>query len=250
MNKHFIMKWSVTFVILTLWTTMVVSGAFTSAQGVTELYVQNEASIEKATSAQVEDILFTKAFSIEDVTQKIPSPTCNARSTGGEITYEGQVLQGKSDVHFHLELPNANLGSGEGSFQTADKRAYFTYNIVSLKKNTETLEIEIAGDLFDSGVKKPLMGTITLDKETQLITVSTPVLTIQDASGDIISGCLDEEKQVTTFIVGDDLETPRSIDEVREVLNNNPELINQFEGLKHLFTRYWWLGLTSPAFVS
>ena len=56
-----------------------------------------------------------------------------------------------------------------------------------------------------------------------------------------IEGCLTEEEEFYLIVDNGKIEERRSIEEVRGLLDNHPELIDAYFNLEKLYKDYWWL---------
>ena len=66
-----------------------------------------------------------------------------------------------------------------------------------------------------------------------------------------LKGCLTEERKFLLITYNGELAERRSIEEVRQILTDNPEFIDEYENLRRLFRDYWWLVLPGTGgFVS
>lgn len=249
-----LVKWSVTFAVLLIWTSLIIHGAMSAMAFSTnrDIYVQDLSdSPAKATKNKLIDYLFYHDFQIDDVTEEVPTSTCFLKAIGGESRLSSNILGERNRLSFHLDLPNAKLGSGAGTVLPDGKRIYFTFDIISSKQDLDMIHIVIDGNLHLKDTVLPLKNAyVTFDKNTNKVNLVSDDFVVEDMDADIISGCSSEVKDMYVLKDLGKRDKMRNIDEVRDLLEAYPQLLQNFAQLDTLFSKYWFLMLTSPTFVS
>lgn len=246
-------KWVFVFSILIIWTYFVVIGSITGnfAEGFAEgkefipLYMQTSAGIERAASSDLIDFLFYHNFDIENKTENIPSEDCSIRGKNGKLSVEGLSFD-DNKINFYVPLKNAGKGEGYITGQKGKNRFSLKFKIKEiLETNSENLKIRAEGKGNLNLKELNFNLIINFDKENNKINVDSDnsSLSASDMKVSFIDGCLNEEKSFYLFIDKGRLEKRRSIDDVRKLLSEHPELIENYENLRGLYKDYWWVTL-------
>ena len=241
----FFFKWVFVFSVLIIWTIVVVYGVgMVSADMFNEpinipIYKETSAGLEKMGSQEIIEYLFKMEFEIEKRTESAPQGSCSIRAKG-EVSANQESL-GEGRLNFNVNY----LVNGKGSLtaQKDRKRLVADFKPIEvLKSDDKDLNLKLSGKgRVGSNLIDMNNSVLYLDKENSKVTVVSNSVSAIDMDVTLMDGCLNSER--TMFIVKDlgELDEERSISEVRELLKDNPELIEAYSVLKRLFTDYWWL---------
>ena len=219
------------------------------------LYVQMQEDskevIQKATFDQLLDILFKHEFSIQHLIEEIPADSCSIRAKDGKAMILGDNLGSNNKLSFNLNLPNAVDGNGKLTSQKSRDRFSFSFKIERIIQNGDDLiELKITGKgNYKGQVIEEDNGVLTFDKKINKTSILGQNFSFEEMEATFIKGCFDVEKQFLLINDLGELEEQRSIDEVRALLEENPEFINNYESLRRLFSEFWWL-ILPPGIVS
>jgi hypothetical protein len=254
-KARFFFKWTFVFTVLGAWTFFVIQSlALGSANSLFEeefnvpIYVETNAGIERASSALIIDFLFNYDFDVEDRVEVIPMDYCSMRARGGELIIGGDSKTENSDLSFNIN--HLSRGSGELTAQDGKERFSLKFTPEDI---TET-NIDIL-EFFGSGSgllnRQPVVFEnveVLFDKETSKVSVFGSgdfEFELNDAEATFIEGCFAKLDGFYLLVDQGKLGNRRSIEEVRMLLNEHPELMDAYEGLRRLFREYWWLAIPS-----
>ena len=263
-KSRFVLKWVFVFTVLSLWTFVVVKGLILSTtissqvvapESVTGIvmpskgfnvpfYIIRDEGKVKARSSDLFDILFNRDFEAEKVVEVIPMDKCSMRASGGNAEVDGNDFGDNNKLNFNVNY----LTNGKGSLVMKDGSDRLSLSFEPKKiieTNTERLVFESSGtgklnreSFSESSI------IIEFDKNLSLLNIRGGLgrnFTIINMEADVLKGCLSEETTFFLIIDNGELDESRSINEVRQILNDNPEYTDAYQNLERLFKDKWWL---------
>jgi len=264
MGVKLVVKWVVVFAVLSIWTFFVIQGLFTKVSvsySVTTgtqatfltglalfsqdfnapIYIETPAGNQKASLTSIIRILFERDFEIINKSEPVSITSCSVRATGGDLMLDGESFGGSNKVSFNINY----LANGKGSLTNQNGKNRVSMSFTP-KKILETNEDILSFNA--SGKGRINRDSISLDevivefnKNDREIFISSNRFEANLVGVTFTEGCFSENKEF--FLIKDNgkLASKRTISEVRDLIDNHPELTNAYEGLKRLFTDYWWL---------
>ena len=217
------------------------------------IYIQTSAGIEKADSKIIKDALINYNFDIQEKFGYAPDDKCSVRADGGSLNIDEMSLE-NIDLSFYI--PSANGGLGEGSLTAQEGRNnYFSlgFEVTEiLEINAQTLKFEAIGD---GALNQNPLGfddiVVTFDKTNKKVEI--------EASGDMdfeakdievskMTWCGGEETNFYLIILKNSLGQQRSVEEIRSILEEHPELIDAYEGLREFYKPQFYTPVIIPEF--
>lgn len=196
--------------------------------------------IKKADSSKTLDYLFHNEFDIARVNIEV-FDSCSIRARGGNIIIKGVDYGSNNDANFYCPLPNANNGNGYISAQNGRDRAQMTFDVVSVELEDDKLVFQISGKLKIKQTKpEDFSGILYFDMDDMEISLVSDAVSMNDMSITFIKGCIPKKKDAFLMLQTGKLTETRTIEEVRGILNENPEFVSNFQNLRRLFMIYWW----------
>lgn len=250
------LKWTFAFSVLAMWTFLVVQSiAFGSAidgdfskDFNVPIYSDFGSGVEKMSSSQIIDYLFNHDFSLEKRKEIIPMKDCSIRASGGMLEFEEREFS-NSKLSFNVN----HLARGEGSLTSQDGRERLSLTFTPNKiEQTDLNELSVKGSIKGKMNKANFeIGNVMLklNKSTNTVSISGNGLSASNMNLDFSEGCFNEETEFIFLNDNGELEDSRDIEEVRSLLNENPELMDAYEGLGRLFTDYWWVVVSGGAII-
>jgi hypothetical protein len=270
-------KWSFVFSVLILWTVFVFNGLidfsdereiiisqeYIAANDVDSvnlearlpnlpLYIESGSNVQKARSFDVINYLFRKNFDIEERSEIVSDSICSIRARNGIAKLNNIMYQDKNKVNFYLSLPQSARSQGSFSFSNGEERVSFQFIIEDIVSDGDVSIYKISGDGRHNREKFLSDGILEIDKENNIINIALNENIDFYLSGMEINfkeGCGEHEENFYLMIEEEELEGLRSIEEVRDLLNEYPMLEQNFNGLGRLNKPYWILVLPD-GFVS
>tara|TARA_Y100000310_G_scaffold142407_1_gene141941 strand:- start:6550 stop:7335 length:786 start_codon:yes stop_codon:yes gene_type:complete len=257
-KTKFIFKWTFVLSILLVWTFLVVNSlALGSAEGFFSkdfnipIYVQTDAGTEKASFVDIIEMLFNNDFQLLEKREIIPMDRCSLRGEGGTLTV-GEHVFNNPRANFQINY----LANGRGFITAQQNRKRFSTSFKSqdiIETNSDRLRFSATGSGYYN--RQPILFEdieVHFDRIANKVHVSgtgNMPFELNNADPTFIEGCQIEEKEFLLFIPNGQLSSRRSIEDVRSLLRQHPELIDAHENLRSLFTDYWWLGITGGAIL-
>lgn len=258
------MKWLIGFGLLSLWTLIVVGTSFydlkagdllPSAQAAEErltVYYEGLGSslALRAGSGEIKDYLFDQEFEVFRGNYVVMD-TCSLRAKDGKASIGGNDYGSvNNDASLSFLLPNGVDGQGSVTMQKGRSRAQFKFDVLSARKEGGSLAFGIKGR-YKEGLLfwHSVSGTAFLDLSTKKVSFYAGDLVVEDMAAWFLSGCAPAPKPVFLMKQVGELDSQRPIGEVRDLLDENPEFVRNYNGLRKLYTPTWWMVLP-PTTVS
>lgn len=221
------------------------------------IYNDNVAGVERASSSEVFNVLFNYKFGIEQRVEEVPDESCSLRAGDGDIIVNEENFGKGTRLSYSITLKNNDLGAGQ--FVSSDKDSRLSLSLKAkkvIKTNANELVTSATGE-GSLDKKKVKFSTITisfnkLTNKTSLngngkVLVDETMNVWENVSFNannmptkIIEGCSVEIKDLYLIAKGDKLAEKRNIQEVREILDEHPELVDMYGKLDRLYKDYWW----------
>jgi len=257
-KTKFFFKWTFVFGVLSIWSVFVIVGAvggnFIGEFNI-PIYKQTSAGIERMSSDEIIEFLFKHDFDIEERNEFIPLESCSLRAEGGMIEINQNNLT-KNKISFFIPLANDGLGEGSIISSGGENRLSLDFKV------TEILNTDNESLVFDAvGEGRLNRENVDFDNiHVEYNRANNYVLITGMGDENFFSsiplevyfkeGCSLNQESFYLFIDNGELDEKRSIDEVRETLDEHPELIDSFEGLRSLYNDYWWITLPPSIGIS
>ena len=224
-----IFKWFFVFVILSVWSFFVIGGSITGSFAKdfnVPVYIQTEAGTEKASYSELVNTLFYRDFDVESKTETVVDTKCSVRAEG---TTE--------KLSFSTYLKNSK--GGKGNFVGTDGQNRISVDF-EVKDILEINENKLILEAVDSDSN---LITITYDKSANKASILFDVSNVDDMEVSFVEGCDVSEEEIYLITDKGKLSERRSIEEVRSLLDENPEFVDMYENFKELYNSYWWVAL-------
>jgi len=217
------------------------------------IYMQTPAGTEKASSKMIRDALINYNFEVQEKFEYVADDKCSVRAEQGSLNI-GEMILGNIDLSFYI--PSANGGLGEGSLTAQKGRANF-FNLgfevtEILETNSEILKFRAIGEgalnrnelSFDYII-------VTFDKisnKVDIIGKGDVDFEAKDIEASKITWCGGEETNFYLIILKNNLGQQRSAEEIRSILDEHPELIDAYEGLREFYKPEYYTSVVIPEF--
>jgi hypothetical protein len=200
------------------------------------IYIKTSAGIQKASSDDIRHILAHHNFEIQKRQEYALDEKCSIRAREGTLDIEGITFT-DSELTFNIVLMDG--GPAHGSYSVKSDGDWFSLKF----ENPEVIEINSERLVFSADGRWRLnreglnRGTVivTLDKINNKVTVKGSGQydpQIKDMDVTFIEGCLGEGEEFYLIIDKGELKETRGEKEVDNLLKDNPELIDKYEGLE------------------
>ena len=214
------------------------------------LQKHTDAGIEEASSADIIDFLFNRAFTVERTVEIIPPSDCSIRADRGSVRF-ADMQYGAGKLSFNLK--SSTIGAGSVIAQVGKERVSASFKPMKVTK-TNANELIVQGDITirRGRVQDMKKGVVSFSKSNSLVSMRSAdgVFSADGLATTIVRGCLAETRDFYLIHSEGTLAEKRSITEVRQLLNEHPEFRDQYEGLDSLFNDFWWLALPPGFSVS
>ena len=249
-SARFFFKWTFVFSILIVWTFFVVTSVFAETNFLNSppgdpiflgIINGDEIVTQKSNFNDLIDFLFNHDFEFEYHETGLVDDKCSVRAEKGTINYEDDLFDEKNALSFYVSLPSANKGDGSLVVQEGKRRVNFRFTSEKILRNdADFLELEIKGR---NGIGNiiPLSGELIFDKQNNIVTItnSEGEFLASDMEVYFSKGC--EIKDESFWLLRDngELEERRSIEEVRQLLDDNPQFAANYKRLNQLYRSSW-----------
>lgn len=247
----FFFKWTFVFTILSLWTFLVLQSLslgsaelFNRSNSLLPIYIQTSVGVEKASSSDLIDFLFNHDFEVEERNEFIPIKDCALRARGGTAEIDEANLGENNKLNFGLNY----LGNGNGELTSQKGRERMSLSF----KSEEILQTDLEKLVFKAKGRGHLNREelnfhsiiVTFDKENNKVNIlGEGDIDFMYSNMEVISldGCLIEMKEFLLLTDNGELPQRRTIEEVRQLLNENPRFTEAYENLRRLFSDRWFV---------
>ena len=195
------------------------------------LYSSSDGVIKKATTKQLLDYLKNYEFELSYKREIVPDDSCSIRAKDGNIVINNEDMGSNNKINFYAVL---KLDNGEGSFSAQKGKKRFSLNF-KVDKTIENSEEFLILNILEKKSNKEY--TLTLDKFYSTVSLSGEDLAIEGMKVYFMNECGSSEK--TFYLIEKGAKTTRSIEEIRQILNDNPIFVNRYGNLRFLFSRFW-----------
>lgn len=195
-----------------------------------EIYVQTNAGLKKASTKEILDYLFHYNFTLTHKDELTPEDACSVRAKDGTAVFNG-INSTRNKLNFY-SVRSLEQGQGELSGQDKGKRFSMSFKVNRTIENSDSLlKLEIVN-------KKDKKGAILeFYKKDNTISVSGEGFLFEGMGAYYVKGC--SSRKESFYLLAKDGRVSRSIEEVRKILEENPIFTSSFENLKFLFSPYW-----------
>src|SRR3990167_567154 len=220
-KTKFFFKWTFVFGVLSIWSIFVIVGAvggnFIGEFNI-PIYKQTSAGIERMSSDEIIEFLFKHDFDIEERNEFIP--------LANDGLGEGSIISSGGENRLSLDFKVTEILNTDNESLVFDAVGEGRLN----RENVDFDNIHVEYNRANNYVLITGMGD-----ENFFSSIPLEVY--------FKEGCSLNQESFYLFIDNGELDEKRSIDEVRETLDEHPELIDSFEGLRSLYNDYWWVTL-------
>ena len=245
-KTKFILKWTFIFSVLSLWTFFVIISSVAGLTKTTNIlvYMQTSAGTEKATVTDLINILFNYDFEIEQQTTLVPVDRCSVRARNGIVVTDSMEF---FENKLNFNVPNRGAAEGRGSLTSQEGKDRLSIkfnikNITATNENDLTFMADATGKLNKHELDLDSLE-INFDKVNNIVTITGSGIDEIDGELDVnfVDGCIMQEDKFFLITKNDKLSKSRTIEEVRSLLDENPELIDVHGRLRGLYKDFWWL---------
>jgi len=223
-----VFKWFFVFIVLGLWSFFVIASSITGSFAKdfnVPVYIQTEAGTEKASYSELVNTLFYRDFDVEPKTETVVDEKCSVRAEGSD---------GK--LSFSTYLKNSKGGKGNFVGTDGENRLSVDFKVNDISEINEN-------KLVLEGVDGSDTITVTYDKSANKASISSDTVNVNNMVVSFVDGCGVKEEEIYLISDKGELGERRSIEEVRDLLNENPEFVDMYENFKDLYNDYWWISL-------
>jgi len=209
------------------------------------IFIQRDSGIEKMSSFNVAELIYENNFSIERKTGVMPMDICSLRASGGIANLNGSIYDRRNKLSFNFN----SFGKGDGSLTAQDGRerlsiSFKINNIIN--RTSEILLFEANGNARANNENADLdnldlifmlnktSNKISVIESKNLISNFSNNFSIKDMKVRFMEGCLEETGNYVFIYNFTKREEERSVSEVREILKENKEFLDAYEGLRRL----------------
>jgi hypothetical protein len=202
------------------------------------IYIQTSAGIERANSGVIEDILLNYNFETQIMQGYVPDERCSIRAGVGSLEIDG-VIFSRNDLNFHIPLKNDGPGNGYLTGQKDDRRFSLDFEVLEiLETNSKKLVFLASGEgLLDRKEINFNNITVTFDKVNNKVGIvgsGDKSFNAKDMDVSFREWCGGEIIDYYLIVMKDKLRHHRTEEEVDEELEEHPELVDMYEGLRSL----------------
>jgi len=223
-----VFKWFFVFIVLSVWSFFVIASSITGSFAKdfnVPVYIQTDAGTEKASYSELVNTLFYRDFDVESKTEMVVDEKCSVRAEGSD-----------SKLSFSTYLKNSK--GGKGNFVGTDGQNrlsadFEVKDILEINENKLVLE----------GVDSSDTITVTYDKSANKASILSDTINVNDMAVSSVNGCGAKEEEIYLITDKGKLSERRSIEDVRNLLDENPEFVDMYENFKGLYNDYWWIAL-------
>ena len=250
MKPRTTIKWVAIFLILTLWTAVVITGVpvgkiqsveAASADNSGPIYIMNGFSFDELEKMDLLNYLFTNDFTLEVKTELTPSNKFSLRGHADATQIDGQWRGSDANINLNILDRNNNAAHGSITVQRNDgQRLSLSLDDLAIVENTPH-HLELEGMAEGRWNRNPVSSDVMIhfNKDTFDLEVTGDDLDFFiDFDEVTCTHCQNTLQTFTLLTPGDDVSI-RSIGEVRTLLEDNPVIIDEFASLNVLNTPAW-----------
>ncbi|MDD5192276.1 MAG: hypothetical protein PHH54_01115 [Candidatus Nanoarchaeia archaeon] len=217
------------------------------------IYIQTSAGTEKASSKIIKEVLIEYNFEVQKTYGYVTDDKCSV-SAGGDNLDIDEMSLGNIDLGFYIPLPNGGLGGGR---LTAREGRYNIFNLdfeitEILETNAQTLKFKAVGDGALNQDKLSFYDIIaTFDKENNKVDIigkGDMDFEAKDIEANKVTWCGEKETDFYLITTKNRLNEQRSVEEIRGILDEHPELIDAYEGLREFYKPEYYTPVIIPEF--
>lgn len=197
------------------------------------VYIQTSSGLRKASAKNIVDYLFHYNFTLELKNEMAPEDSCSVRARNGNSTLNGNGFGNNNKLNFY-SIQSIEQGQIELSMQNKRKTVSYKFKVASTLENSDSL---LKMSLID---RKNNEAILEFDKLGKKASIYGNNFSVQDMEAYFVSGC-SASKESFWLLKKENGRINRNIEDVRQILTDNPILISRFESLKFLFTSNWKL---------
>lgn len=194
-----------------------------------DIYIITSSGLKKANAKDIVNYLFNYNFSMSHKNEMAPDDSCSVRARNGNAVYNGNDFGTNNNINFYSVT---SIEQGQVGLKMQNKRKSLSMKF----KVSQTLENS------DNLLKLELTGKenaiLEYDKTNNVVKITGDDFEINNMQVYFSNGC--SAKKENFWLIEKIGRLDRSIDEVREILNNNPVFLERFGSLKVLFREFWW----------
>ncbi len=262
MNAKVVLKWTAIFLVLSIWTVVVIKGVpvgsvqtvnAASIDGQGPIYVADGDSLRQVTKSELLDALFFRDYELITKTEFVPSSKYSIRAKNSISEIGGIPAPGKNELSLNI-VDDRNKGS-RGSLivqQNDGTRLSIDLDGIQIVENTQHM-LKLSGVMTGKLDRQAVSGNVrvNVDKDAQTVTIvgfEGLNFRVENMPITLCQFCDTEIQQYTLIVINGDHEGTRSITEIRNELKDNPIILDEFKSLSVLNTPAW--ATIAPVFVS
>ena len=196
-----------------------------------DIYLLSSGGLKKASSKDITNYLFNYDFSVIYKNEPAPEDSCSIRAKGGNATINEEEFGTNNKLNFYSV---SSIEQGQGELYAQKNRKVFSlkFKVDKIIENSEEfLIIEISG-------KNNQKAVLEFDRVSKKININGEDFSFADLNVNFIEGCT--MKKSHFYFLEKEAKVQKNIDDIRNILTQNPIFIKKYENLKFLFSKYWW----------
>ncbi|MCB9359045.1 hypothetical protein H6503_03890 [Candidatus Woesearchaeota archaeon] len=224
--------WTICFGVLLIWTLYIASASSSMNNG--KIYVESEGVLKQATQSKVLELLFKHDISFTEKSM-LPESKCSIRARSDDA---------KANINIKIQ----EYPTGKGTITLTDSRTSYKLDVIKILNTGNVLSFETEGTLsYNRDRRYNVPASITVENGKLHFTVDQINVELDVIS---LNGCDVVEEMSYVMIDNGELDEGRSIEEVRDILDDYDFITDEFEHITSLYKDYWWAVLATPVFVS
>jgi len=202
------------------------------------IYIQTLAGIESASYDTIVDFLFNYNFKIKKITEYVPDEKCSLRADGGFLNINNLTFI-SSNLVFHVPLKDSMPGTGSLIAQNNKNRFSLKFEINKiLETNAEKLIFEATGigNLNKNNINfnKIIVFYDKINNKVSMDGYGDKNFTVKNINVNFVKWCSGASTEFFLVTLENKLNQSRSLDEVKELIKQHPELVDKYENLRNL----------------
>lgn len=197
-----------------------------------EIYILSGNSLKKATTKDIVNYLFNYNFTIiYENNTTTPEDSCSVVASKGNATLNSISFGNSNSINFY-SVTSIEQGQGTLTAQKSNTRISINFIINQTLQNTENLL-----ELQAVNTKTKEVYILDFNKSSKTVTVTSSSLSIINMKVSSSKGC--SSKKTNFYFLQNTGKTSRTIQEVRQILLDNPIFLARHSNLNFLFTSSW-----------
>lgn len=222
-----------------------------SPTGFASVYLLSNQGLERIDYPRLYNLLFYNNITLINQVQEISPEVCNIRASGGAIISDS-FSSNKNTLSLSTWLRNTKYGKGSLMIEDRYNRLSLNFDIkkITLLNDSKEILFNVQGSGFLNRTKINDSLDIRFNTATNTLSVMNNKFSIIAMDVSVIQGCEFQENNILVIQDYGSLSNKRNITEVRSILDNHPELAEEYGSLERLYKSNWWLTLPPGIHIS